>query len=74
MDGESPGLAADNLRLAFDLFVAGEAMRRAQLRREHPTASEDEIEALLVAWLHERPGAPFGDAEGRPVPWPRPPR
>jgi hypothetical protein len=41
------------------------------LRRRFPDASEEEIEWRLAAWLKERPGAEFGDAEGRPVPWPR---
>jgi hypothetical protein len=71
---EGASLAAERFRLALELFEAGEALKRQQLRREHPEASEAEIEALLVAWLRERPGAPHGDAEGRPVPWPRPPR
>jgi hypothetical protein len=66
--------AAENLRLTFDLCAAGEAIKRQQLRREHPDASDEVIEGLLIAWLQDRPGAPFGDAEGRPVPWPRPPR
>ena len=43
-------------RLAFELFELGEAMKRAQLRREDPEASDAEIEARLVAWLRERPG------------------
>jgi hypothetical protein len=66
--------AATRLRLALDLFEAGEAMKRAQLRREHPEAPEAEIESLLLAWLRERPGAEHGDAAGRPIAWPRPPR
>lgn len=74
MADESSDRAAENLRLTFDLCAAGEAVKWQQLRREHPHASDEEIEALLVAWLRERPGAPFGDAEGRPVPWPRLPR
>jgi hypothetical protein len=66
--------AAARLRLALELFEAGEAIKRAQLARERPGASDAEIEALVVAWLRERPGAEHGDAEGRPVPWPRPAR
>jgi len=45
-------------------------MRRAQLRREHPDATDDEIEAFLVAWLETRPGAEHGDGWGRPIFWP----
>ena len=74
MADDPADLAAENLRLTFDLCAAGEAVKWQQLRREHPQASDEEIEALLIAWLHERPGAPFGDAAGRPSSWPRRPR
>ena len=40
-------------------------MMRQNLKRRHPEASEEEIEKLLREWLSERPGARFGDAEGR---------
>lgn len=63
--------AARRLRLAFELYAAGEAMMRQTLRRRHPEAGDAEIEARLIEWLHERPGAEHGDAEGRPIPWPR---
>jgi len=45
-------------------------MRRAQLRREHPDATDDEIEAFLVAWLETRPGAEHGYGWSRPISWP----
>lgn len=61
--------AAHRLRLAFDLFAAGEALVRQQLRRRFPDVSEEEIERRLEAWLSERPGAELGDASGRPVVW-----
>jgi len=48
----------------------GESMRRAQLRREHPDATDEEIEAMLVAWLETRPGAEHGDGWGRSIAWP----
>ena len=64
--------AADRFRLAFDLYEAGEAMMREKLRREHPGASDREIEELLVAWLEHRPGAEAGDSAGTPIAWPRP--
>jgi hypothetical protein len=64
--------AARRLRLALELYEAGEAMMRQRLRREHPHLSEREIEARLMAWLMERPGAELGDAAGRLAPWPRP--
>jgi hypothetical protein len=44
---------------------------RQNLRREHPDESEVQIEERLRAWLHHRPGAEFGDCEGRRVAWPR---
>ena len=40
-------------------------------QRRHPQASPSEIEALVQAWLMERPGAERGDAAGISVPWPR---
>jgi len=64
--------ASQRLRLALDLFRTGEELMRQKLRREHPELSAPEIEARLVAWLHERPGAESGDAPGRAVTWPRP--
>jgi hypothetical protein len=67
---DSPETIAARLRTAFDLCELGESMRRAQLRREHPGATDDEIEARLVAWLWTRPGAEHGDAWGRPIAWP----
>ncbi|MFI5401542.1 MAG: hypothetical protein ACHQ1G_01190 [Planctomycetota bacterium] len=57
---------AERLRIALDLHDAGVAMMRQNLRRHHPDADEREIERLLLAWLHERPGAEHGDAVGRP--------
>jgi hypothetical protein len=69
---DSPDVLAERLRTAFDLYELGESIRRAQLRREHPDATGDEIEALLVAWLQTRPGAELGDAWGRPISWPPP--
>ena len=61
---------ATRLRTTLDLCEMGESMRRAQLRREHPAATDEEIEALLVTWLETRPGAEHGDAWGRPISWP----
>jgi hypothetical protein len=53
------------LRLAFELFDAGIAIMRENLRRRRPHASREEIQASLNAWLQERPGAEHGDAVGR---------
>ncbi len=61
---------AANLRLALELFDAGEEIMRQALRRRFPDAPENEIQERLDAWLHERPGAEDGDAPGRRVGWP----
>lgn len=66
--------AAVRLRIALDLFAAGEALMRQNLRRRLPDASAAEIEEHLCAWLTERPGAEFGDAVGLAGTWPRPRR
>jgi hypothetical protein len=55
----------------LDLFEAGVEMMRQNLRRQFPEADEKEIASRLAQWLQERPGAEFGDCDGRPVPWPR---
>lgn len=73
VNAEEAREAAARLRLAFELFAAGEAMKRQQLHREDPAASDAEIETRLLAWLQERPGAEQGDAEGVPGHWPRTP-
>lgn len=67
----TPEQMARNLRTAFDLHTAGVRMYRQTLRRKHPEASEEEIAERLRAWLHHRPGAEHGDAEGEPGTWPR---
>jgi hypothetical protein len=64
-------LAARRFRTALELFEAGVAMMRQNLRRQFPEADEKEIAARLAQWLQERPGAELGDCDGRPVPWPR---
>ena len=67
-------LAARRFRTALELFEAGVAMMRQNLSRQFPEADEKEIAARLAKWLQERPGAEFGDCDGRPVAWPRPSR
>jgi len=64
---------AERLRTAFELFEAGVNLMKASLKRRRPHASPEDIEALLAEWLVERPGAPFGDASGRSIAWPRVP-
>jgi Rv0078B-related antitoxin len=54
----------------MDMFEFGVAMREQRFRRDHPLASDADIEAMMVDWMRWRPGAEFGDAEGRPVDFP----
>jgi len=51
----------ERFRTILDLWATGMALRRQAIRREHPGASEAEIESRLARWLHERPGAEHGD-------------
>jgi hypothetical protein len=67
----SPEAAAARLRAALEMFETGVEMKRQTIRRNNPGLTELEIDARVRAWLAERPGAPFGDAMGRPVAWPR---
>ena len=67
---DSPEVLAARLRTALDLCALGESIRRAQLRREHADATDEQIERMLVSWLQTRPGAEHGDAWGRPISWP----
>jgi hypothetical protein len=63
---------ARRMREAFELYDLGLAMMRQNLRRQYPGDSEASIEQRLLDWRLHRPDAPFGDAEGRVVPFPRP--
>jgi hypothetical protein len=58
-----PVLSA-RLRTALELHDSGVALKRAQLRRADPRASEELIVQRLGAWLRSRPGALHGDSEG----------
>jgi len=58
---------AERLRMALDLADSGIRMRRVQLRREHPEATDEELRELFKEWLRHPEGAPHGDAAGRPV-------
>lgn len=71
MTSKESRAAAERFRMALHLFELSERMLRQKLRRRHPQASEDEIEAMIAAWLEHRPGAEHGDGVGKPVPWPR---
>jgi hypothetical protein len=62
-----PSSVAGAFKTTLDLFETGLALMRQNLRRKHPAATDKDIERLLQAWLHERPGAEFGDCPGRPI-------
>ena len=64
-------MAVEGLALALELSEAGMQMRELRYRREHPAATDAEVEEFMRAWLHERPGAPDGDSVGRRVELPR---
>jgi Rv0078B-related antitoxin len=53
--------SVQGLRLAFELFDAAESLMRQNIRRSFPESTEQEIEAKIIAWLQDRPGAPHGD-------------
>jgi len=53
---------------AFEMFEFGVEMMAAKLRRQHPHASSPQIEALLEAWLAERPEASASDDDRSPGP------
>lgn len=60
------------VQIAIELFELAEAMLRQRLQREGYSALRTEAE--VIRWRNDRPGAPYGDAPGEPVPWPRPAR
>lgn len=59
--------SGEALRSAVDLFEIGLEIRRQNLRREYPEATEEELDERLRRWLHHRPGAELGDCPGRVV-------
>ncbi|KAB2958498.1 MAG: hypothetical protein F9K16_13290 [Thermoanaerobaculia bacterium] len=63
--------AESRIQLVFELVEDGIAVTRERLRRELPDVSPAEIERRIEAWLASRTQAPLGDAEGRPMRWPR---
>jgi hypothetical protein len=48
--------ASGSLRATPDLYETAVGLMRQNLRRRHPQADDLEIEALLLKWLHHRPG------------------
>ena len=63
---------ATGLALALQLLDMGLRMQAQRYRREHPDATDGDVEAFVQAWLFDRPGAPNGDGPpGRLVTIPR---
>jgi hypothetical protein len=62
---------AEAFRVTLDLFETGVALMRQNLRRQDSSATEEDIDQRLAAWLHHRPGAELGDAVGQPPARPR---
>ncbi|MDQ3177766.1 MAG: hypothetical protein M3501_03185 [Actinomycetota bacterium] len=58
---------ARGVALALELLDLAIEMRAQQYRRLHPEGSQAEVDKFVQDWLLERPGAPYGDAVGRPV-------
>jgi hypothetical protein len=52
MDQQRP--EAGSLRTAVELAEVGVLMHRQFLRRIHPHATENELDDLMDAWIHER--------------------
>jgi hypothetical protein len=63
-------LIVRRFQLTLALFELGEAMLRQRVRRQHPQATEADIDARVTEWLQRRPGAEGGDCPGRVRPWP----
>lgn len=56
------------MQITFELCDAAEQMKRLTLKRQHPDATDEEIEEMIVAWYQYRPGAEHGDGDGVPDP------
>ena len=64
-------MAQERFLRAMEMYEAAEAAVREEFRQQNPTATEQEVEEHVLAWLRHRPGAEYGDGYGVPVPWPR---
>ena len=71
MTREDEQLASDRFETALELAELAEEMVECRVRREHPDATDEDVERALRAWYATRPGAVYGDSEGHPIPWPR---
>lgn len=55
------------MEIAFELAEAAEQMKRMNLKRANPEATEEEIEQAIREWYSYRPGAEHGDGDGVPA-------
>lgn len=67
MIDQSNEARAKRFLVALDLFESGVQLRRAQIRRQFPEDSEEEISERLLQWLLSPRGAKHGDSPGRIV-------
>ena len=51
----------ESLAIIDEMYLEGLALKRAQIRREHPEISDESVEKLLQDWIANRPM----DAPGR---------
>lgn len=71
MANEQSRQAAERFQMALSLYELAEEMLRQKVRRQHPDASSDEIDRLVIEWWMRRPGAEHGDGPGQKIAWPR---
>jgi hypothetical protein len=51
----------ESLAIVDEMYLEGLAMKRAQIRREHPHITDESVEKILRDWISDRPM----DAPGR---------
>ena len=56
--------------VALELADLAVEMYEAKVRRDDPGLTEEEVASRVATWRRTRPGAEWGDAMGRRIPWP----
>ncbi len=54
----------ERMQMTFQLYEVAEAMKRQNIRRQHPKLDDAEVEKRVLEWLYRRPGVGRGDADG----------
>ena len=54
MHSEQAEHASARLVSALRIYAAGLAMKRTQLRRDHPDTSASQLQRMLTAWVQRR--------------------